>query len=435
MPQDPMPSPDAPEPVRERFFRAAAVAYLALLPFDVALLGPLRAHDLLAPIFLAAVCRRGDFRRYLRLPDGLLVGFLALAAIATVCHLDGWNDVYELMVMGYTALLYVFFSRTLLAPSLLGGYGLAVGALCWATALLQVATGGFRSHAAYEGTVLGFLALRFQLFFPNPNQCASFLALPVVCALLALPSDRGRTEGWTPGSARARLAAAAGLLAPLLLTASRHVLLAAAPVLGCASLRLPGRPRLLRAGAWGLLAAGSLLLLLTVLFPFFPLQSRFPFFNRRTAGMYTIHHMAYLRLTCLDPAAFLLGVGRSNARTLYSTLVDSAAARRILAEYRMDGQVEGFTGYMDAHNEYLNTATTFGVPATILLYGFLLAWARQRRRRCPGRVGTMACFFLAAVMVACLWDDLLSKRWIWVILGVLTAAGEGDVAASRPQTS
>ena len=80
-----------------------------------------------------------------------------------------------------------------------------------------------------------------------------------------------------------------------------------------------------------------------------------------------------------------------------------------------------FLAYMDAHNEYLNQAAAFGLPALLCLVAFVIGLAALSAPR-HGPIGAMLALFVAALAVACLWDDLLSKRWVWVTLGLLAAA-------------
>ena len=68
---------------------------------------------------------------------------------------------------------------------------------------------------------------------------------------------------------------------------------------------------------------------------------------------------------------------------------------------------------MDPHNEYLNTASLFGLPALLffLLAGLCLCRDAIRAGNLPA-----LCLCLA-IGAACLWDDLASKRWIWLYVG------------------
>jgi len=432
-------SPDipasAPMPQSERWFTAAAWLYLALLPCHLPLVGPLMAHDLLAPVFVAAVLRRGDWCRWRRSPDGWLAAFLAWAVLATLAHgLPGRADLYEFAVFAYVALIYAFFSRTRLNPRGLGLYAGLVVAGFWAVAVIQAAGGYVHPHSAYVGTTLGFLATRYGFTFGNPNLLAPFAVLPLVCALLASTGAAGQGTG-TP--LRLRLARRAAFLVafavPVLLTASRHLLMTLALLLGglLTQVPLPWR-RGTRALAWALLGGTFVLFYLTVLFPFFPLRAEPPFINARAPGMYMVHQHAYLRMATADLRRLAVGLGPDAIRAEYPHQVDPDLARRSLLEYHMPDLIPSFLVYMDAHNEYLNLATDFGLPAVLLMAAFLLALAR---RPVPG-LDALLPLLIAAIGCACLWDDLLSKRWIWVALGLLAAAAQPSPRAmeTRPPT-
>jgi hypothetical protein len=411
-------------PPCERLYTGAAWLYLALLPCHLQLAGPLYAHDLLIPLFLTAVLQRADWRRWLHLPDACLAAFGAWCLLATFTRRPGWPDLYEVAVLGYMVLLYAFFSRTYLSPRGLWRYAVAVAAALWLVGAVQIATGLVQTHSAYVGTTLGFLATRYGFTFGNPNLLGSFGVLPVACALLSLVrSEAG--QGADPAPRPRLLPLAVLLLAlglPLLLTASRHLLLSAALVLGgLTALAPPGHRRLARCLAWLALALAFALFYLTVLIPFFPLHRQAPFVNCRTPGMYMIHQGAYLNLVFRDVSAPLFGLGRSAVRQRYPEAVDPALTRRVLAEYQMEHLAASFLVYMDAHNDYLNLATAFGIPAVLAAYAFLWLLARRARLGLGGLAADLLAFAVLGICLASLWDDLLSKRWVWATLGVLAA--------------
>jgi hypothetical protein len=448
----------------ERLYAAVAWLYVVLLPCHVRLAGPIYLHDLLIPFFVAALLQRGDWRRWLRLPDAWLAGFGVWCVLATLTRRPGWPDLYELGILGYMALLYAFFSRTALSPRGLWWYAAWVAAALWAVGVVQVLLGLVQTHTAYVGSTLAFLTRRYGFTFGNPNLLGSFCALPVACALLALvrqiPGSAGTVPpgqdaqatrrtgparwccGWLAGqgsgSACRRLLALAALLlalgVPLLLTASRHLLLSLALVLGALTALTP-TPRRRAAGAASLLALALVFALfyLTVLFPFFPLQGSPPFINCRTPGMYMVHQAAYLKMTFLEPRTAVFGLGRTAVRQRYPEVVDPELARRVLHEYHTEQLIPSFLQYMDAHNDYLNLATAFGLPAVAALYAFFWLLVRAARRGGGSPVAALLTFAVLGLCLASLWDDLLSKRWIWVMLGLLAgAAWNGWRAASSP---
>jgi len=189
----------------------------------------------------------------------------------------------------------------------------------------------------------------------------------------------------------------------------------------------PPRQRVGRVVSWLALGLAFAAFYLTVLFPFFPLRLGFPFINCRTPGMYMVHQKAYLEMALLDRQAALFGLGRTAVVERYPDLVDRGLAVTVLAEYHMDELLPSFIAYMDAHCEYLNLATAFGLPALAALAAFLAMLARRAGASSlePGR---LLLFFVAGLCMACLWDDLLSKRWIWLTLGLLAAASETAAA-------
>jgi hypothetical protein len=410
----------------ERFYTGAGWLYLALLPCHLRLVGPLYVHDLLIPLFLAAVLQRADWRRWLRLPDAALAAFGAWCGLATLTRLPGWPDAYELGIFAYMGLLYAFFSRTSFSSRGLWRYALAVALALWGVAGVQIMTGFGQAPSAYAGTPLGFLAVRYGFTFANPNLLGSFCVLPVACALLGLARTDDAGQGTDAVPRRRLLALAVLLLAlgvPLLLTASRHLLLSGALVLAVLTSLVPDTHRhLARRAAALALALVFGLFYLTILFPVFPLQTHAPFVNCRTPGMYTIHQDAYLNLILLEARAPLVGLGRTAVRQRYPEAVNPNLARRVLAEYRMDFLYPSFLTYMDAHNEYLNLATAFGLPAVAALYAFLWLLARNARHAARDIVADLLTALVLGLCLASLWDDLLSKRWIWATLGLLAAA-------------
>jgi hypothetical protein len=428
-------------PAPERVCTAAGWLYLALLPCHLHLAGPLFLHDLLAPVFAAAVLWRGEWSRWRRRPDAWLAGFGLWCLVVTLLRpLLGLGqcrsaELYELAVFGYLGLLYAFFSRTHLSHRGLGLYAALVALSFWVVGAIQASAGWVQPHGAYVGTTLGFLATRYAYTFGNPNLFASFVVLPLVCALLAAFTTAGQGGALALPRRLPRCAAwALAFALPLLLSASRHLLLGAALALAGLTLLVPAPQRCRARGlAWALLASAFLVFYATVLVPFFPLRPTFPFINTRTPGMYWIHQEAYLGLATADLPSGLLGLGRSGVRQRYQQVVDPHLVQRVLAEYRMEHLAGSFLTYMDAHNEYLNLATAFGVPSLGLLIAFLASLAGDLSRRGGGVPATLALFLLVAVALACLWDDLLSKRWLWVTLGLLSVAGAR--AASPPPDS
>ena len=71
---------------------------------------------------------------------------------------------------------------------------------------------------------------------------------------------------------------------------------------------------------------------------------------------------------------------------------------------------ENFITFMDAHNEFLNQMALFGL-VPLLLLAFILSRTRH--------ANASALLFIAAMLCCCLWDDLLSKRPVWIAFAIL----------------
>ena len=407
---------------------ALGCVYLVLLPMDIPLYGPVFLHDLLAPCLLVVVLLRGRFPRFFRWPDALLGLFLVTAALTTLVHLGGMRDVFEWAIFAYMGVLYWFFADCPMPARGRLWIGLATLGAASGCVLFNWLNEVRTSYEVYEGSTLGFMANRFFFSFSHPNLAGSFYVLPVVLVLTAL-IERGRR--FTGRQALLATGCSVLFLVPLVLTVSRHMLLTGAVGLGFL-VWLTGRRRAAWVVSWVCLAIVFTLFYLTILFPFFPLQATAPFFNHRTMGMYMIHQAIYVKVLLLGTCEFLLGVGKTSLLAIYPELADWDSAYAVLAQYRQEFLTESFVTYMDAHNEYLNLATAFGVPAMGCCVAF---WVRAFRgyRRSP--FWPMAVFFVSGVLLACLWDDLLSKRWMWVGLGILTAlcAQQQTPAGAGPQ--
>lgn len=409
--------------MRERVFSAAAWFYLICLPLAIPLRGPLYLHDLAAPVLLAAVAARRDWRAYLRFPDLLLPVFLVLAGVATLVHGPGGWNLYRLAVVGYLALVYVFFAGQSLPRRYLAWYGLAVLGAMWFAAAWQVMRGTMATVGVYEQSTLEFLVQRFSFTFPNPNLAGSFYVLPVACLLLGVAGRGRRLEG---REMFLGLLALAVLLVPLGLTVSKHMLLSFAVIAGAVVVERGRQAGWRWLGLAAVLAVFALFYL-TVLFPFFPLPPRFPFFNHATWGMYTIHQDIYWRILTGSLSSLLLGVGPAAMRDLYPLHVDIEHIQAVLAQYEKVALAESFSTYMDAHNEYLSTGTAFGLPALAALLGFWISRALVGFRR---HRDELVLFFVVGLLGCCLWDDLASKRWIWLTLALLAGSARREAEAA-----
>jgi len=120
-------------------------------------------------------------------------------------------------------------------------------------------------------------------------------------------------------------------------------------------------------------------------------------------------------------------VGPSAMRELYPLHVDVEHIQAVLAQYEQTALTESFTGYMDAHNEFLSTGTAFGLPALAALLGFWISRAVVGFRR---HRDELVLFFVVGLLCCCLWDDLASKRWIWLTLALLAGSARRETEAA-----
>lgn len=173
----------------------------------------------------------------------------------------------------------------------------------------------------------------------------------------------------------------------------------------------PEKQNLLQPALVTALLLFAILCLLTVLWPVFPISEKSPYLNFRHQGNYTIHQEIYLKMLLTDKANLLTGLGSNGIRQQYPLHADREKITAIMEQYRSPHWVEPFCTYMDPHNEYLNLAALFGVPAMLCCFAFWLAHLKSKQR--------IIMLFIPAVLFCCLWDDLFSKRWLWMTLAIL----------------
>lgn len=403
----------------KRSYLGLCYILLLFLPFALPH-GPLLAADLLAPLMALLLCwqwRAG--LRVCREQGYALPIFLILAGIATLLHLvRGSGSLYDFSVFAYMALLYVYFrlhppgaslQKYLglgMLPSLLLGFFYACLSL-WLAWLPELGLFYRDPYSAERG--LSLLALRYQFFFNNPNLLGSFYVLPIalVCPWLTELAKKCR-------GAKNRLVLAAAvvlLLLPLYSSASKHMLLSfallcAVPLQAWPELRRPLQ-RLLLPG----LALFALLCLLTVLLPVFPLSGQFPYINVKHQSNYSIHQEIYLKMLSMKRTNWVWGLGNRGCREAYPQLADRDKIEYVMQQYNSPHWVQPFCSFMDPHQEYLNLASLFGLPALLAMLCFWLRLSRQKNEYLR--------FFCLALLLCCFWDDLLSKRWLWVTAALL----------------
>ena len=141
--------------------------------------------------------------------------------------------------------------------------------------------------------------------------------------------------------------------------------------------------------------------------------------------MYMIHQVIYFKIIFLSVHSFFLGVGMGGILENYPLLANHDLIMSVLQQYKQEYLFELFSRYMDAHNEYLNIGALFGVPALISMYLFWFKSTSSIGSRLPFEK-RMILFYVAAIFIVSLWDDILSKRWIWISLGILLSQGYGN---------
>ena len=408
---------------REKIALGAGICYLVLMALHIPVWRTLYSEDLLAPVLLATVIARGDASRLRRDPAALALAlFLLLAGLATLTHLGPFpGNAYHWCVYAYLAVTFMFFRGTAFPAATLFRLGagfltLAAAACCFDLMMTWTGAGPGRFSlisAQMDATAMPFLRQRFTFTFGNPNLLGSFYALPLA---LLLPRLLAASANWRWRQTLAAAAALALAVIPLLLTVSKHALLSFA--LLAAFVATAARQRFPRAAALvgAAIVAGGLLGELSVAYPVFPLQKTWPFLNTKCPGMYMIHQSAYARMAAHAPAKLLFGHGAAAARTQYPSFTNHDSTRQTLAHYNALPDFDSFVTFMDPHNEYLHLVILFGLPATLAMFAFwLLAAASPPNRQTAGLVAS----FTAALLFCCLWDDLLSKRWIWITAALL----------------
>lgn len=395
------------------------IAYILLMALHIPLVGPFFVEDILAPLIALCILMSGNFRTYLRNGWQWLVGYFILAAISVLCH--GKLFSFDFLVFLYMAGVFAFFRKVPFSQrqlTICGGGILCAVLVGWLPELLRAAgmTGIPETGLCYftenaTGTAMDFLHRRYEFLFENPNNLGSFMALPAVMFCSGVLASR---RSW-------RLYASALLLLclcllPLCHTFSKHTLLYAAICGGFVSC-IP-MARLYRKIMAFLCAVATavcgLVCETTVLWTAFPLKGSFPWINT-IPGAYTIHQLTYLKMWSMNALSVLTGYSASALHSLYPMVVDKVRAEFILTQYNAMHVLEGYCTFMDPHNEYLNQLAFFGLPALCCLIVFWIVSSAK----CTRRNWLIPVFFVAGLAFCCLWDDLLSKRWIWTAAGIL----------------
>ena len=355
--------------------------------------------------------------------QGFLLQYLVFTLVLTLLHVVGngllaVREMYEWGVFCYMGILFLFFSRLKLETKRLALCGaVLVGLVLLAFVFAMVAP--FAHLPAWfcftspqmETTAMSLLSRRFAFLMGNPNLFGAFYPLP-----FAMMTPFVFTHDWTriPLRKRLLLLPLMGIvLLPLLSSASKHGLLTLALLLSwmIPLFRLPKRASLVVAllAVLGITAVFEI----TVLFVTFPTSSHFPYINT-DCGMYRLHQGTYARMIGNSRiSSILIGIGATKAEQEYKKHVDADSVKKTLEQYNAMASYENFITYMDPHNEYLNQLVLFGPLALLLLLLFWIFLAKE------SPYPAAAVCFVVAILVCCLWDDLLSKRCIWVTAALL----------------
>ena len=400
------------------------LSYLLLLPFSIRICGPLYLHDCVAVLFIFAFAKWKEvFFSMSKARLYYLFIFLSIASFSTLINLQNLRNIYELLVFGYVIFVFSFFSATRIPSKILLYYGLSVLICMLGYEAYQFYGGVGDIYKVYKGTSLDFIAKRYFFTFNHPNLTGSFYSLPILCLLLG---SKEFINNMNPKRAVMFFGLIFVLCIPLCMTVSKHMLISmfiiAAAASFCPALK---KSFILRFLMFSSLFMCVIIFYATVLCPFFPLSRSFPFINVETYGMYMIHQVIYFKIIFLNVNSFFLGVGMSGIVENYPRLADHDLIMSVLHQYRQENLVEVFARYMDAHNEYLNIGAIFGVPAMFSMYLFWFKAPGSINSRCAFEKRIIL-FYVAAIFIVSLWDDILSKRWIWISLGILLSRMYGE---------
>lgn len=430
-----------PESRLEKSALCLAVLYVLLLAFPYALGERAFLHDALVPAMALVVALRhrnilqrfGHFLRNILGKQEYVSGnehvdsfgirfFLPLALFLvgalTVTCVHGWHahsDFYEWCVFAYMGVLFAFYAETTVSDAVCGKASMAIfGVVLLAFVYECLPLPGRFSFIStqMDSTDMTFLSRRFAFTMGNPNIFGVFYAIPCALATRAVAA-----HDWSNYSVARRFMVFPImflLMLPIMSSASKHGILSAALMLSWPSLVFPKWRNLLRTGAFCMIVCLVIVFETTVLFITFPLKSQPPFVTTEP-GMYTLHQTTYARMLIHQPTRLLLGTGAHDARQLYRHYSDREQIGKTLPTYNAMASYDNFITFMDPHNEYLNLMTLFGLPVAILAVLFWLLLPRHAQHR----LRTSAWFFVIAVLASALWDDLFSKRHLWLAAALL----------------
>lgn len=397
-----------------------ATGYILLTFLAIPCFPPLAAQDFLVPLLAAYVFWHGRQAKRILCESGCtLPAFLMLALVASVYHVSrNSGSFYDFAVFSYMALLYTFFRMLPPDKRILQRLGIfmlliLLAAFCMGSlALIFPALPGkslfyFDPYSGSRGLTL--LSVRYQFLFSNPNLLGSFYIMPVALVQPWLLQQFRRCR--TAKQVLLLICCIGLCLLPLVSTASKHALMTLAILAGTLLDAWPEKRKLLQPALVSALSLFAVSCLLTVLWPVFPVSGKAPYLNFRHQGNYTIHQEIYLKMLLSDKTNLLTGLGSAGVRQQYPLYADRKKITYIMEQYHSPHWVEPFCTYMDPHNEYLNLAALFGVPAMLCCFAFWMGQMKSKQR--------IIMLFIPAMLFCCLWDDLLSKRWLWMTLAIL----------------
>ena len=403
-----------------------ALAYLALLFLALPLHGKVLMPDLLAPMMLWQLWRKREelLEAIFAETKWLVLAFAWMSLAVATQFMRGSASLYDFMVFGYMAVIYCFYRVTPLPSRKVCAWtGAALLAICllgWLATKLAPGT-PFSARLLYTDVHFAQLStnklvIRYQFRFDNPNLLGSAYILPVILLLPVLKERLEKLTRWWQAAMTALLCLLACL--PLFASASKHLVMTFGLLAGT-WMFLPMIPRRFTVPlATAAVALFGLLCLITVLFQTYPALQNPPWVDFGKRGNYSVHQEIYARILLHEGVGgVLFGHSPAELQALYPKYADAEKIRAILEPYGFGGETEQFSTFMDPHQEYLNFASFFGVPALLALMVFLVAIARQGVK--ANAWGIL--LFIVGLLFSFCWDDLGSKRWIWAALGMLAA--------------
>lgn len=417
--------------MKERFdtiISWVGLAYLVLAFLAVPLHGKALLCDCLAPVMLWQCWRKR--RELLESLRGWSASkFLSIAlgwmALSTLVHvIQGTCAVFDLAVFLYMGMLFAFYRFTPLPSAkqcaAAGGILLGMTFVGYLVTKCMDVRGTCLEGLIYFDKHFALLepnalVTRYQFLTTNPNLLGGAYILP---GLLLLPTLQDALQKRNIRDfVIAVVLTLLGIL-PLLGTASKMSVMTFGLLAGAyASIPFlaPIRPRILATIA---VTAFGLLCLTTVLFQTYPALQEAPWVDFTKRGNYSVHQEIYLKIIRDGGArGVLFGHAPQELHGLYPQYADEGHIREILEPYGFGQDAPLYCTFMDPHNEYLNTASFFGLPALLGLLAFLLVLLVRsiQSRELPLALlvlGVFFCFF---------WEDAASKRSLWIALGIVAS--------------